>query len=163
VSTFSRAALLTLKNNITHLISVYLCETMKNLPNLISISRGVAALALLFTTAFSLPFWVLYVWCGVSDVIDGPLARRLKVESRTGAAIDSIADLFFVVFAAIKIIPALTVPSWIWWVFGMLACIQILRMSYLYCKERNFAALHDVPNKIIGVMLYLVPYVIMLF
>ena len=135
---------------------------MKRLPNLISISRGIAAVALLFTTVFSLPFWVLYIWCGISDMIDGPLARRLGAESKTGATIDSIADLVFVAAAIIKIVPALSFPSWIWWVIGAVACIQMARMAFLYFKRGGFAALHDKANKIIGVVLYLLPIILVL-
>lgn len=135
-------------------------SSIKKLPNLISISRGAAALTLLFTTVFSLPFWLLYIWCGTSDMIDGPLARRLNVESKTGAAIDSVADLIFVIVAAIKIIPKISIPGWLWWVIGIVAIAQIARITFLYCKERNCSAFHDIPNKVIGVALYFVPFII---
>ena len=134
----------------------------KYLPNLISISRGVAAIAILFTTAFSLPFWALYVWCGISDMIDGPLARRLGAESKSGAAIDSISDFVFVIAAAIKIIPALTLPSWLWWVIGAVALVQVLRMAYLYFRKGGAEGLHDKANKIIGVVLYLLPFLFLI-
>ncbi len=76
-------------------------------------------------------------------MIDGALARRLKAESRTGAAIDSIADLIFIIVAAIKIIPELSIPGWLWWVIGIVAITQIIRMTFLYCKERSSSAFHD--------------------
>lgn len=132
---------------------------MKHLPNLISVSRGIAAVAMLFTTVFSLPFWALYAWCGISDMVDGPLARKLGAESRRGAAIDSVADLVFLVAAVIKVVPVLSFPSWIWWVVGAVACLQVVRMTCLYFWRGGFAALHDKANKVIGVALFFAPVI----
>lgn len=38
---------------------------------------------------------VLYSLCGVTDVLDGFLARKLHTESKAGEWLDSFADLFF--------------------------------------------------------------------
>lgn len=126
-------------------------------PNIISLSRGVAAVGLLFPAVFSAPFWVLYLWCGISDMIDGLLARRLGAESRTGAAIDSIADLIFMLIACIRIIPALTIPFWFWLVVGIIAVLQLARMCFLYFRWGGWDGLHDRTNRIIGLALYLAP------
>ena len=70
---------------------------MNALPNIISASRGIAALAMLFFPVFSPWFWALYCWGGISDMIDGPLARKLGAVSEVGSRIDSVADLVFVI------------------------------------------------------------------
>ena len=136
---------------------------MRSLPNILSISRGIAAVVLMLTTVFSLPFWILYVWCGISDMIDGPLARRLGVASNTGAIIDSIADMVFMTAAIIKIVPALPIPSWSWWIVGILAIVQGARMAFLYLKRGGSEALHDTTNKFVGLALYLAPFAVELF
>ena len=94
-----------------------------NIPNIISCSRCIAAIGLLFTSVFSLPFWILYVWCGVSDMIDGALARKMGATSNLGAKIDSIADLMFVVIAFAKVIPALTMSFGLWVIIGIIAVL----------------------------------------
>lgn len=129
-------------------------------PNIISLSRAIAAVGLLFTEVFSAPFWALYLWCGISDMIDGPLSRRLGAESRTGARIDSIADLIFMVIACIRIIPALTIPLWFWPVVGIIAVLQLARMCFLYFRKGGWDGLHDKANRIIGLVLYLAPLVV---
>lgn len=58
---------------------------MSFLPNIISSSRGVAALAMLFFPVFSTEFWVLYCWGGISDMIDGTIARKMNAESELGS------------------------------------------------------------------------------
>lgn len=68
---------------------------MKHLPNVITLSRIVSALALMPILAFSQTFFVIYTYCGVSDVLDGFLARKLNSVNESGARLDSIADIVF--------------------------------------------------------------------
>jgi len=49
---------------------------MKRIPNLLSASRIVLCLPLLLVDAMTLPFWVLYLIAGLTDILDGFLARR---------------------------------------------------------------------------------------
>ena len=41
-------------------------------------------------------FWIIYALCGLSDIADGWLARKLKYVTKTGALLDSVADICFV-------------------------------------------------------------------
>ncbi|HGH0401081.1 TPA: CDP-alcohol phosphatidyltransferase family protein [Clostridioides difficile] len=47
---------------------------------------------MLSSTFSSLPFWICYFWCGISDILDGLIARKLRQQSGIGAKLDSIAD-----------------------------------------------------------------------
>ena len=76
---------------------------MKHLPNLITLSRLVSALLLMPIRAFSQAFFIVYTYCGVSDVLDGALARRLHCNDEFGARLDSIADIVFYAVTAFKI------------------------------------------------------------
>ena len=58
---------------------------MKQIPNLLAVSRIILCLPLLLVDAITVPFWVLYVIGGTTDMLDGFLARRLDVESKFGA------------------------------------------------------------------------------
>ena len=74
---------------------------MKHLPNIITALRIAGSIGLLFCNVAGWQFWTLYVLCGLSDMVDGWLARRLHAESKTGSILDSIADLVFVACCAI--------------------------------------------------------------
>ena len=78
---------------------------MKHLPNVISILRIAGSISLLFCEVTGWLFWVLYALCGISDMVDGTLARRLHAESKTGAALDSVADIILVVCCAARLVP----------------------------------------------------------
>ena len=134
-----------------------------NIPNIVSASRGLAAIGLLCTPTFSTPFWIVYSWCGVSDMIDGPLARKLGVESRTGAAIDSAADLLFVIAALIKVLPELTITPWQWIWIAAIAFIRLGNLVIGCVRWKMFVSLHTLANKATGLLLFLLPVTVLLF
>jgi len=65
---------------------------MKRIPNLLSASRIALCLPLLMVDAMTVPFWVLYLIAGLTDMLDGFLARRWGAESRLGARLDSLTE-----------------------------------------------------------------------
>ena len=82
---------------------------MKHLPNIITALRFLGAIGLLFFDVKTTAFWAVYFICGLSDMLDGCLARKLHCESKTGALLDSLADLVFVVCCCyINIKPMIT-------------------------------------------------------
>ena len=82
------------------------CEVTQATPNLLSASRIVLCLPLLLVDAMTVPFWLLYVIAGATDMLDGFLARRWGVESKFGARLDSMADLVFVLAVGYKLLLA---------------------------------------------------------
>ena len=131
---------------------------MKHLANIISACRIVLTAALFFAIHSPPLFLVLYLFAGLSDVLDGYIARRTNTQSRLGARLDSVAD--FVFFAAV------TVASVIWLGRGLsvfypwLVAVVVLRCASVVvaaCKYRTFAMLHTWGNKLTGVLLFFTP------
>lgn len=131
--------------------------SIKNLANIITITRLVCAVILLFTVPFSLLFWVLYLYCGVSDLADGLIARIMKQQSDLGAKLDSIADTAFFLAIVIAVISAIVIPSWIWSGVIIIALIRIMTYWIGYKKYHRFSALHTYANKITGGFLFGAP------
>ena len=46
-----------------------------------------------------------------SKLVDGWLARKLHAETAAGAILDSVADIIFVTCCAIRLLPALEIPT----------------------------------------------------
>lgn len=137
---------------------------MKNLPNLITLSRLVSALLLMPICAFSQEFFVVYTYCGVSDVLDGFLARKLNLVNENGARLDSIADIVFYAVTAFKILPVLCsklTPS-IWYIVIATVIIRIISYTVAAIKYRRFASLHTYMNKLTGFLVFTVPYILFL-
>lgn len=91
----------------------------------------------------------------MSDMVDGYLARKLQAESKTGAVLDSIADIGFVACCAIRLIPIIRIPSWLWiWTGGVLLIKLVNQVSALIaCKGFRFP--HTTANKLVGLLLFL--------
>ena len=112
---------------------------------------------LLFFPAFSMEFYVLYILCGLSDMIDGTIARKTNSTSELGGKIDTIADLAFVTVALIKLLPTLPIPQWLW-IWGIvIAVIKVGNILWVYATQKQFVALHTMLNKLTGLLLFLLP------
>ena len=128
---------------------------MKRLPNVISELRIAGSIGLLFCDVKGWPFWSLYVLCGLSDILDGWLARRLHAETEAGAILDSVADIVFVACCAIRLLPVLEIPAWLWIWAGAIVIIKMVnQISALFVCKR-FCFLHTVANKLTGLLLFL--------
>jgi CDP-diacylglycerol--glycerol-3-phosphate 3-phosphatidyltransferase len=126
-----------------------------HLPNVISVLRIAGSISLLFCDVRGWPFWSLYVLGGLSDIIDGWLARKLHAESKTGAILDSVSDIVFVACCAISLLPVLEIPMWLWIWAGVIVIIKIVNQisSLVVCKRFCFP--HTLANKLTGFLLFL--------
>ena len=88
-------------------------------------------------------------------MIDGWLARRLHAESKIGSILDSIADLSFVACCAIQLLPALSIPSWLWIWAGIIAIIKIVNQILSLIIIKRFCFPHTITNKLTGVLLFI--------
>lgn len=128
---------------------------MKHIPNTISTLRLLGAICLLLCNPASAGFWVIYGLCGVSDMADGYLARRLQAESKTGAVLDSVADICFVVCCAIRLIPALRIPPWLWFWAVVIVAIKFANQVSALIVFKGFRFPHTAANKLTGLLLFL--------
>ena len=128
---------------------------MKHLPNIITALRIAGSIDLLFCNAAGWQFWTLYVLCGLSDMVDGWLARKLQAESKTGSVLDSIADLLFVACCAIQLLPTMSIPSWLWIWAGIIVIIKIVNQILSLLIIKRFCVPHTIANKLTGFLLFL--------
>jgi len=120
--------------------------------------RIVLCLPLLLVDAMTLPFWVLYVTAGLTDILDGFLARRWGVESKFGARLDSMADFVFVIAVGYKLFPYLKLPATLWMMIGLIALVKIVNaISSFVTKHRQGQSpfLHTKANKLTGFLLFI--------
>ena len=125
--------------------------------NRITIARIVCSIALLFCPVFSPVFYVLYIAAGISDMVDGTVARKTGTVSEFGSKLDTAADLVFVVVCLIKLLPVLSVPVWLYVWSGIIALIKVANIVAGYIRNREFVSVHSVLNKSAGVLLFVFP------
>jgi len=133
---------------------------MKNIANYITISRIIMSIILAITETFSILFYIIYFYCGISDMLDGYIARKSKNTSKMGARLDSIADIVFVIVAMIKILPAIELSNAIIiWAF-IIALIKICNLICSYVYYKKVVMLHTIANKITGLLLFVASFFI---
>ena len=116
----------------------------------------VGAVALLLYNGASSTFWVIYTVCGISDIADGWLARKLKCDTKTGALLDSLADICFVACCAWKLLPILELPQWLWLWAGIIVAIKIVNQLSALVMYGRCCFPHTTANKVTGFLLFLV-------
>ena len=139
-------------------------EKILTVPNIITSFRILGSLILLlFIEPFTREFFVLYTLCGLSDVVDGVVARATKSTTEFGSKLDSVADLLFYFVLFICIIEKLLerLPLFVW-IMGISAVV-IRIASYLTAaiKYHRFASIHTYMNKATGAVIFTVPYFIL--
>lgn len=135
---------------------------LKALPNIITCIRLAASVVLipLSVTEHMIAFYVIYGVCGLTDILDGAIARGTHTCSKLGSRLDSIADITFLGVMAYKIIPhcigRLTIGNWV--VIGIPTLLHLC--SYLVCifKFKKLSSLHTYANKVMSALIFLFPF-----
>lgn len=133
----------------------------ERIPNYVTGLRIVGAALLLWFDLFSNGFFIVYSLCGISDVIDGWLARRWNAQSEFGSKLDSVSDLAFYSVMLLKVIPYLIskrVHFMVWVVAGSAIFVRICSYVLVAVKYHRFAAIHTFANKLTGLVVFLFPY-----
>ena len=120
------------------------------------------AVALPFVQYSPAVFWTLYLLCGLSDILDGAVARLTGTVSRLGERLDTLADIVFVAVWMVLFIPAINVGRWLWIWTGVIALIKVVNVISGLAMKKGFVAKHTPANKATGLLLFLLPMVILL-
>ena len=132
----------------------------KHIANIITGSRIVLSLPLLLIPLSSAWFCVLYLLCGLSDMIDGTVARRTNSASEFGARLDTVSDFVFMTVALIKFVPHFHIPVWLWIWIGVIAMIKLGNAAWGFVRTKELISPHTLLNKITGLLLFLLPVMI---
>ena len=133
-----------------------------NVADTITSVRIAASLLLLFVIPKSLGFFAVYTIAGLTDVLDGWLARKKGMASDFGARLDSMADLLFYGIMLIRLFPILyqILPREIWYVVAGILFVRLISYGVAAIKYRRLASLHTWLNKLTGAAVFLLPYVL---
>lgn len=133
---------------------------IKNIPNSITFIRLFAAVFMIFLEPLSMEFFVVYGVCGLTDALDGFLARKLNATSQLGNILDSVSDLLFYAVMGYKIFPAMTKMLDIGHWLMILIPTGFHVLAYITCaiKFKRFSALHTYANKALSVIIFVFPF-----
>jgi len=115
------------------------------------------SISLLFLFPYPNLFIIGYLLCGISDIMDGYLARRYKWETRLGEQLDSFSDTVFSGVIIYMLIAYTDMIDTQWAIIGI-AIVMILRIiNFIITKVKfkTWGAIHTLANKATGILLYL--------
>ena len=137
-------------------------EKYVTLPNFLTFLRIVCAIGLIFTESVGDLFFILYLVCGITDAVDGTIARLTGTASDFGAKFDSIADIMFYSIMILKFFPTLleTVSGHIWLAIILIVLIRVVTYLYFAIRYHTMVANHTYLNKITGFTVFCLPFVI---
>ena len=144
-----------------------------NVPNMITMLRIIGSLVLLIpyfdnqSLAFlietqSPAFLIIYGVCGVSDAVDGFVARRMNCVTSFGKKLDSASDLIFYLTMAFRMFIPLKEalhPVVFWTVFALMG-FRLIVYIIAAIKFKVFWSSHTYFNKATGLVVFLIPYFI---
>lgn len=77
--------------------------------NAITYCRIIISMLMFLFSVFSPEFYVCYLLAGISDMIDGTIARKLGTSSKFGEKLDTVADFVFATAALFKLLPVMKI------------------------------------------------------
>lgn len=68
---------------------------------------------------------------------------------------DSVADIGFVICVAIRLLPIMQIPTWLWIWAGVIVTIKIINQASALIVYKRFCFPHTKANKLTGLLLFL--------
>jgi len=134
---------------------------VKKIPNILSLGRILISLSLLLLfEKFSL-FLTFYLFAGLTDVLDGFVARKLNVQSALGAKLDSIGDFAFygVLIAYLATKHNEVVMTYLIFVI-LILLFRVINIVFGFIKYKKLILVHTIANKLTGFLVFLLPMLI---
>lgn len=130
--------------------------------NCITLLRIIGTVVMGFIKPLTTRFFWLYSFLGLTDALDGYIARKTNTTSKFGAKLDSAADLLFYSVMILKILPRLAelLPWQFWWVLGGILTMRLAAYAIVAIRDKQFAAYHTKLNKMSGFSVFCVPYIL---
>jgi len=99
---------------------------------------------------------ILFAAAGLTDVLDGVVARRLDVASKLGARLDSLADM--VMFGVMIACAVVWTGAGLLTLMPYLIAVALIRFANLAIAARRFhqfAMIHTWANKLTGLLIFI--------
>ena len=106
-------------------------------------------------------FYCVYALAGLTDMLDGPLARKTGTERRIGEVLDSAADLIFAAVSLVRLLPVYKeeMPFWLWAAVAFVIYLKGKNAIAGYVMNGKIVTMHTPLNRLAGLALFALPLV----
>ena len=125
--------------------------------NLITCIRILCAAALAFLPVLSSSFYAVYLLAGISDMLDGFIARRTNTTSSLGARLDTLADFAFAAVCLFRLLPLFARPRWLLIWIALIAAVKLINVISGQIIHGRFVSEHTLLTKLTGLQLFALP------
>ena len=128
--------------------------------NILTALRIVLSAVLLTLEPLCPAFYCVYTAAGLTDAVDGTVARKTGTQSAFGEKLDSAADVIFFTAAVIKLLPVYSdsIGPWLWLTIAFLVYLRIKNAIVSFAINGRLIMQHTLLNKLTGLVLFLMPY-----
>lgn len=130
---------------------------MRKPANLLTVCRIILSALILLFPPFSPMFYVLYISAGITDMLDGAVARKTNTASEFGSVLDTVADFLLVAVCMIRLLPVIAIPVWLWVWTVIIAAVKIVNAVSGFAVQGKPVAVHTAANRITGLLLFTFP------
>jgi cardiolipin synthase len=116
-----------------------------NLPNMISIARVFLVpviIYFIFIQRYGIALW-LFLLAGISDALDGFIARRFKLCTQLGAMLDPLADKILIVSTVVVFYRLGRLPEWLMLV---IVCRDLIIVGGTFAWHFRFGRVEMAPS-----------------
>ncbi|NMB26446.1 MAG: CDP-diacylglycerol--glycerol-3-phosphate 3-phosphatidyltransferase [Tissierellia bacterium] len=131
-----------------------------NIPNILTVLRIILVpvyLYLFYTTGEKHLFYAgaVFIIAGITDILDGYIARKYDQSTEIGAALDPLADKLMTFAVLVSFTSAKLIPSWILKILGLKEIVMITGGFILYLFKDNQVLPSNKFGKIATVSFYM--------
>ena len=134
---------------------------LRYIPNILSLSRIPLSIVLMFLARERGFFLAVYAVVGLTDMLDGRLARRFGWQSELGSKFDGLADAFWIfsMMATVFLVLKIKFALYVYIAFAVILAVRIANLVFTRIKFKQWGALHSTLVRYSGLPLYLIaPY-----
>jgi len=124
----------------------------KQIPNILSSSRIVFSPAMVFARSSPHCFAFIYFTVGMTDMLDGYLARKYHWESKLGVTLEMLADAtyFLCAFIAIALGAKLHMTTFAWFYGAAILLCRLISVILIRLKFKVWGEMHLASMKMLG-------------
>ncbi len=106
-------------------------------------------------------FYFVYALAGLTDMLDGAVARKTGTESRAGEMLDSAGDLVFAAAALVCLLPIYKeeIPFWLWAAVAFVIYLKVKNAIAGCFMQGKIVTMHTALNKLTALALFALPFV----
>jgi CDP-diacylglycerol--glycerol-3-phosphate 3-phosphatidyltransferase len=125
-------------------------------PNILSILRILLSPLIFFINENKFILFFLLLFIGLTDVLDGYIARKYNEQTIIGAWLDSIGDfVFYILLVIYAMVFEYSVIIMLQYYVIIIIALKLLTVIIGFVKYRKFGFLHTIGNKISGGIIFI--------